>query len=154
DAWGEAKPILQAYAAEECRIASGADQQRNFRWTPEYRSQTWTLLLQPLYATYYRDDDNKLVPIYINGQSGQIAGIRRASMKRGQRASLWILGAAIFLFILSIIAGTVSFFAPPVLPFAIVCFIAAALIAITALIPVARVWQYNRSQRRGETSIP
>ena len=154
DAWGEAKPILQAYAAEECRIASGADQQRNFRWTSEYRSQTWTLLLQPLYATYYRDDDNKLVPIYINGQSGQIAGIRRASMKRGQRASLWILGAAIFLFILSIFAGTVSFFAPPVLPFAIVCFIAAALIAITALIPVARVWQYNRAQRRGEAAIP
>ena len=154
DAWVEAKPIFQAYAAEECRIASGADQQRNFRWTSEYRSQTWTLLLQPLYATYYRDDDNKLIPIYINGQSGQIAGIRRASMKRGQRASLWILGAAIFSFILSIVAGTVSFFVPLVLPFAIVCFIAAALIAITALIPVARVWQYNRAQRRGETSIP
>ena len=75
-------------------------------------------------------------------------------MKRGQRASLWILGAAIFLFILSIIAGTVSFFAPPVVTFAIVCFIAAALIAITALIPVARVWQYNRAQRREETTIP
>lgn len=154
DAWGEAKPILQAYAAEECRIASDADQQRNFRWKPEYRSQSWTLLLQPIYATYYRDDDNKPVPIYINGQSGQITGNRRSSLKRGQRASLWILGAAILLFILSIISVTVSLFAPPVLPFAIVCFIAAAVTAIAALIPVAIVWQYNRTQRRGETALP
>ena len=154
DAWGEAKPILQAYAAEECRSASGADQQRNFRWKPEFRSQSWTLLLQPLYATYYRDDDNNPVSIYINGQSGQMAGIRRSSLKRGQRASLWILGAAITLFILSIISGMVSFFAPPVLPFAIVCFIAAAMIAITALIPIAIVWQYNRTQQRGEAALP
>jgi len=154
DAWGEAKPILQAYAAEECRRASNADQQRNFRWKPEYRSQSWTLLLQPIYATFYRDDDNKPVPIYINGQSGRISGNRRSSLKRGQRASLWILGAAILLFILSIISGIVSFFAPPVLPFAIVCFIAAALIAITSLIPVAIVWQFNRTQRRVEAALP
>jgi hypothetical protein len=154
DAWGEAKPILQACAAEDCRQAAGADKQRNFRWRPEYRSQSWTLLLQPIYATYYRDDNNKQIPIYINGQSGQITGNRWSSMRRGKRASIWILGAAILLFLISIISGVVSLFAPPILPIAIVCFIAATLIALTSLIPIMIVWQYNRAQRRRESALP
>lgn len=154
EAWGEAKSILQTYASEECRAASAADQQRNFRWKPKYSSQSWTLLLQPVFATYYRDDDDKPVPIYINGQSGQVTGIRRSSLKRAKRASIWILGAAILLFLISIISGVVVFLAPPVLLFSIICFIASALVALAALVPIAIVWQYNHTQRRGESALP
>lgn len=154
EAWGEARLILQTFAAEECRAASAADQQRNFRWKPTFSSQSWTLLLQPVYATYYRDDDDKPVPIFINGQSGQVTGIRRSSLKRGKRASSWILGAAILLFLISSISGAVVFLAPPVLLISIICFIASALVALAALAPVAIVWQYNHTQRRGESALP
>ena len=50
DAWPDALPRLQALAAEECRQAAGADHLRDFRWTAEFPSQNWTILLQPLYA--------------------------------------------------------------------------------------------------------
>ena len=51
---------------------------------------TWTLLLLPLLSAYYLDDEGAPQAVYINGQNGTISGVRRSSMKRAQRASLWI----------------------------------------------------------------
>ncbi len=146
DAWPDALPRLQALAAEECRQAAGADHLRDFRWTPEFLSQNWTILLQPLYATYYLDDEGQAQPVYINGQNGQVSGARRASLQRARRRSLTILIVAAVIFMLSLLLALAGAVVPPLLAVGGVGLFAAALVALAAAIPALTAWQFNRSQ--------
>jgi hypothetical protein len=143
-AWTDAAPAFQAAAGEECRQAAAADHIRQFRWSPSYAGQNWTLLLLPLYATYYLDDENQPRPVLINGQSGRVYGVRRASMKRAQRTALIILAAATVLFILSLIAGVAGLAVPPLLIIAGIGGLLALGIGLGAIIPIFRAWQFNR----------
>jgi hypothetical protein len=145
DAWPDALPRLQALAAEECRQAAGANHQRDFRWTPEFHSQNWTILLQPLYTTYYMDDEGQPRPIYLNGQSGAISGVRRASPKRARRRSLTILIIASVIFMISLFLALAGALIPPLLAIGGVGLFAAVLVALSAAVPVMTAWQFNRS---------
>jgi hypothetical protein len=147
DAWSEAVPALQAAASEECRVASGADHIRGFRWSPEFCSQNWTMLLQPVYTTYYLDDDHVPQPVWVNGASGEISGQRRASLKRGRQAALVILGIALVIFLLSLALSAASVLFPPLLAIGGIGLFVALVVALGAVIPPAVVWQFNRSQR-------
>jgi hypothetical protein len=147
DAWSEAVPALQAAASEECREAAGADHIRGFRWSPEFCSQNWTMLLRPAYTTYYLDDDQNPQPVWVNAISGEISGQRRASVKRGRQAALVILGIALALFLLSLALSAAAVLFPPLLPIGGIGLFAAVLVALGAVIPPAVVWQFNRSQR-------
>ncbi|MBN1992887.1 MAG: hypothetical protein JW953_09285 [Anaerolineae bacterium] len=146
DAWPEAIPPIQAAAAEECRRASRADHVRQFRWKAEYHNLNWTLLLLPVYTTYYLDDEQQPQPILIHGQSGYLSGPRRASMKRAQQTALIIVGVAIAIFILSLLLGIASIFMPPLLMVAIIGLIIALIVGLLAIAPLAIAWQFNRSQ--------
>jgi hypothetical protein len=144
DAWPSAVPGVQAAAASECLRASAGDHLRDFQWKPEYAEQNWTLLLQPLYSTYYLDDDNQLQPVFFHGQFGKVAGSRRASMRRAQRASIWILAVALAVFALSLIASFAGVAIPPLLPIGGIGLAIAAAIGVGAIFPVAIAWRFNR----------
>ena len=146
DAWPAAQPRLQNAASEECRQAAGADHIRGFRWSPNFSGQNWTLLLLPVFTTYYLDDDRLPHPILIHGQSGRLQGSRRASMKRAQQTSIVILVIAAALFLFSILVGAAGLIFPPVLILAAIGLLAAILLGIGASIPPLMVWQFNRSQ--------
>jgi hypothetical protein len=146
DAWPDVLPGLQAAAALQCQQACSADHQRDFRWQPEITGRNWTLLLRPLYTTYYLDDHNQPQPVIINGQTGQASGVRRSSMKRAQRTALIILVIAVVLFAISAILALAGIAVPPLLPLGGVGVLMAVLVALGAVIPLALVWQYNRSQ--------
>lgn len=143
-AWADAIPAFQAAAGEECRRAASADLIRQFRWSPTYAGQHWTLLLLPLYATYYLDDENQPRPVLINGQSGRVYGARRASMQRAQRAALIIVAVAAVLFFLSLIAGVAGLAVPPLLVIAGIGGVLALCVGLGAIIPIARAWRFNR----------
>ncbi len=147
DAWSDAIPKLQAVAAKECQAAAGANHQRDFRWSPEFVERNWTLLLAPIFTTYYLDDERQPQAIYINGQSGQVSGVRRASSQRARRASLVILAVALVLFLISAALALAGVAVPVLVPLAGLGFLLAVLMALSAIIPVAMVWQFNRSQR-------
>jgi hypothetical protein len=147
DAWPDAIPPLQATAAEECRQAARADHARNFRWKAEYGNLNWTLLLLPMYSTYYLDDDQAPQPVLIHGQSGRISGPRRASMKRAQQTALIILGVAVVIFLLSLIVGGIGLMMPPLLVAGIIGLIIAIVIGLLAIAPLVIAWQFNRSAR-------
>jgi hypothetical protein len=146
DAWPDAKPAFQAAAVEECRQAAGADYLRHFSWQAEFRKQNWTLLLLPVYTTYYLDDENRPQPVLLHGQSGKISGLRRASAKRAQRTTITLLVIAALLFLISLALATASIFLPPALAIGVLGIVAALLVGLGALIPVATVWWFNRSQ--------
>jgi hypothetical protein len=145
DVWREALPAVQAAAAEECRQASRADHQRGFRWSPIFPCQNWTLLLRPVYTTYYLDDDGNPQAVLIHVQTGKVSGQRRASEKRGQRAAGIILGAALALFLVSLVLSLLSTAFPPLLPIGGLGILLALLVALSAVFPVFQVWQFNRS---------
>ena len=151
DAWVEATPAIQTAAAEECRQAAGADYIRQFSWKSQYSNINWTLMLLPLYTTYYLDAEKVAQPVFIHGQTGQISGVRRASMKRGQRLSLIILVIAVLIFLLSIVLAVASVALPILLVIGVLGFAIALLTAAGAVVPIVLVWQFNRRQKAGRS---
>jgi hypothetical protein len=144
DAWPDAVPAYQSAATEECRQAAGADHIREFRWAANYQNQNWTLLLLPLYTTYYLDDDNAPQPILIHGQSGQLSGPKRASMRRAQHVALIIVGVAALIFVLSLIVAVISLLMPPIFFVAGIGIVLAIIVGMLAIVPLVIAWQINR----------
>ncbi|MEW5871700.1 MAG: hypothetical protein AB1894_20695 [Chloroflexota bacterium] len=147
DAWSDAQPAFQAAAAQECQEATQAGHMRQFSWSPEYANLNWTLLLQPLFTTYYQDDEGRPQPVLIHGQNGRIVGVRRASMKRGQKAALTILAVAMVLFLASLLVSAASLLLPIMLAFGVLSMTAALLVGLGAVYPLIAVWWFNRQQR-------
>lgn len=145
DAWPEAVPAIQTAAARECRQACRSDHLRQFHWTAQYRDHHWTLLLWPVYVTYYLDDQRQPQSILIHGQSGQLHGPRRASMRRARQTAMIIGGVAVVIFILSLIAALISLLVGRLLTLAVVGLILAILVGAAALLPPLIAWQFNRT---------
>jgi hypothetical protein len=147
DVWVDARPAIQSAAGEECRRAANADHIREFKWDPSFEYKNWTIILLPLYATYYFDDDKNIQPIYINGQTGRTSGIKQASMKAGLKLSLILLSITLVLFIISLITTAASIAVPLLLVLGILGFVLALVIGIGAAGPIILVWQFNRNKK-------
>ncbi len=146
DTWQSLFPDLQSIAADECRQACEADRVRQYSWAPNFEDHHWTLLLQPAFTTYYLDDEQKVQPVLINGQNGQLFGVRRASMKKAKQASLYILITALIVFSISLGSLVLSPLIPLFAGISAIGAVAAFAIALAALIPVTLVWWFNRNQ--------
>lgn len=147
DAWPQAIPTIQSQVAEDCRRAAQANHYRNFRWSPDFQNLNWTLLLRPIYSTYFFDDNRQPQPILIHGQNGRTSGLRYSSMKRAQRVSAWIFGAAILACLLSILLLGLGFIFPILVVGGVIGFIIAVIAGISALIPIGIAWNFNRKQK-------
>ncbi|NHZ72068.1 MAG: hypothetical protein GWP17_03170 [Aquificales bacterium] len=143
DAWPDAEASLKTAAVAECRQAAGADHIREFRWSATYSDPHWTQLLVPLFATYYRDDDDWVRMVYVHGQTGELVGQRRASLKKARRYSTIIGIGAVILFALSLILAAIGFFESSVLPWAGMGFMAAVGLGITAVLPLLIAYSIN-----------
>lgn len=147
DAWPDAMPALRERAAQECLRASGADHQREFRWSPNVTKKHWTQVLLPAFTTYYFDDDLSPQPVIIHGQTGNISGARRASMKRASVASIIMASLAILLGLPSLIVSLLPIVGVGVRSAAGCTLGLAFLLGILAVIPIAVAWQFNRRRR-------
>ncbi len=144
DAWPEAEATLKTAATTEVQLAAKADHIRQFRWSAAYSDQHWTQMLAPIYATYYRDDDDIVRMVYAHGQTGELAGTQRASLKKAKRYARMIGIGAALLFSLSLILGMIGFFEAAVLPWALVGFMAAVGLGITAVLPLLIAYSINK----------
>jgi hypothetical protein len=144
---------VRARAILECQQAARADHLREFRWTPSFGDRTWTLLLVPVYATYYLDDE--LVPrqILINGQTGQLAGARRGSLIRAKGRSLTIGIIAIVLLALSLAVGLGGLLFPPLIVAAVIGGMIALVVGAGAFVPLVRTTQFNRREAARSSEI-
>jgi hypothetical protein len=136
-AWDGVKAALDRAAGAECRQAAGADHVRDWRPEVKYGDLNWTQLLLPAYVTWYREGE-RIWPVLINGQSGRVSGVRRASARKANVTSL-VLGAVAAL--LLIFGGLLALPLPPlgglILVFGLV-------LGLAAPIPAVGVWVYNR----------
>jgi hypothetical protein len=146
DAWNDAVIEAQKAAAAECQLASKADHIRNFKWQPDYTNQNWTLLLRPIFVSYYLDDDGQPQRILLNGISGKLAGQRRSSMKRAQSVALTIVLVAAGIFLLGLLLGAVGLVFPPALIIGGLVLLAATFIGLGAIVPIVQAWQFNKSK--------
>ncbi len=147
DAWPDTLPRFQEQAAEETKKACQADQIREFRWSPAFAEQNWSLFLLPVWSSFYLDDDNKPQSILVNGQSGQMSGARRASMKRAKKVSMYILIAAIIIFALTVGLGLLSLWVEEVMTLAVFGLVISILVGLAAIYPIATVWSINRQPK-------
>ncbi|MBE2223589.1 MAG: hypothetical protein IAF02_18755 [Anaerolineae bacterium] len=143
DAWPDAEASLKAAATAEVQQAAKADHIRQFRWSAAYSEQNWTQMLVPIFATYYRDDDDVVRMVYAHGQTGELAGQRRASLKKARRYAAFIGIGAAFLFTLSLILAVIGFFESAVLPWAGMGFMAAVGLGVTAVFPILIAYSIN-----------
>jgi hypothetical protein len=139
-AWPDTHPKFKELAAGECQEATGADHIRQYKWQAQYEDQHWSLLLLPVYSTWYFNDEEQPVPILLHGRTGQFSGIRRASMKRAKRVTtlVAILAALLFLLTLALL------FLEPAL--ALLTAMLAFFVGIGAILPIAYVSRFNRDQ--------
>jgi hypothetical protein len=140
DAWPDTQPRFQELAAQECRQAAGADHIRQYRWQAEYSNQNWSLLLLPVYSTWYVDDDQQPLPVLLNGRTGQFYGLKRASMKKARRAAIIIAALAALLFLLTL---ALLYVEPSLV---VLTAILAFFTGIGAILPIAYVSRFNRAQ--------
>jgi hypothetical protein len=153
-AWEEAQVHFAKAAARECQQAISADHIRSFSIKADYETLVWTLLLQPLFVSSYADDDGVLHPIYMNGVTGRVGGIRMASQRKGWMWAGILAGVALVLLLIgagllllqaymygaSAETGTVG----------AGFIVLASLLCIAALVPAVMPWVWNREQRERE----
>ena len=141
DAWPDTHLRFRRLAKNECRQASKADHIRQFGWQAQYANQRWSLLLLPVYSTFYLDDNDQPVPVLLNGRTGQLHGLKRASMKRAKIYSLALATLAAFLFI----ATVALFFFEPFL--GVLVGLLTMILGMSAILPIAYAYQFNRRQK-------
>jgi hypothetical protein len=144
--WNEAASAFQKTASEECRQACAADHMRQFRWQAQFNRLNWTLMLLPVYAASYLDDQGKPQPILIHGQTGNIAGSRRASLKRAGRFSLSIFLFSLLFFISGLLLNLFSASLPVLSTISIYLLMIGLAGFLASAVPFVIAWDFNRRQ--------
>jgi hypothetical protein len=141
DAWPDTHPRFRQLATAECQEASQSDHFRQFGWQAQFKNQRWSLLLVPLYSSWYLGDDSRPVPVLLNGRSGQFHGLKRASMKRAKTytRNLAILAAIFFLVSIALLLVEPSL--------GVLSGLLTLLLGLFAIAPLAYASQFNRRQQ-------
>ena len=142
-AWAAAEPAFERAVETECRLAAGADHIRDFTLQAEYQDLNWTLLLLPAYVTWYQEED-RVWPVLINGQSGRVSGVRRASTRKANTASVAMGGVAALLFALGGLLTLMGALFPPTAILGIPLLIVSTLLGLAAPVPAISAWVANR----------
>jgi len=142
-AWNGAEAAFVRAAGAEFRQAAGADHTRDFRLDASYSDLNWTLLLLPAYVTWYREGE-RTWPVLVNGQSGHVSGVRRASARKANTTSLILGGVAAILFVLGGLLSLLGAVFPPAVAVGGVILVVGLLLGIVAPIPAIGVWTFNR----------
>ncbi|MEM5773782.1 MAG: hypothetical protein AAGU05_02180, partial [Anaerolineaceae bacterium] len=148
EAWPLAQDAIKRRLSMDCMRASRAGQLQRFTADLSYSLLNWSQLLLPVYATWYTDDEGKRHPIHINGQSGNVGGVRMASQRQGWKWAGITAGIGLGIFLLALIFFAAAVVIPPLGVVAPVLLVLAALTLMVAIVPAVWPWQWNRSQRR------
>jgi hypothetical protein len=141
-----AKSNFNRLSAKDCQIAADAQHIDEFIIQANYKELNWTQLLLPVYTTAYRDEDGIVYPILINGQSGKILGVKRASQRQARVWGLGLTAVALFCFFFGLLFAVGTTLLPLLGVFSLLFFASALLVGITAPIPAIWAWNFNRSQ--------
>jgi len=146
-AWKIARPEVERRAANDCRAASNAQHQEQFALRAAFGEPHWTLMLLPTYVTSYSDDDNKWLAVRMNGQTGYVSGVKRASMKKAQSWALGLGAVALLAFVVTVLIALTSLAVPGMQRVAVALVLVTLGVSLAAPVPLILAWQYNRGAR-------
>ncbi|MCJ7739236.1 MAG: hypothetical protein MUQ10_18305 [Anaerolineae bacterium] len=144
DAWPDTNAALNQLSKLECTQASAADHTRGFELDVKYGETNWTLLLLPAYVTWYEEGGN-IWPVVVNGQSGHVDGVRRASGRKAVITSLIIGIVAAILVVLGGILTLAGAIFPPGAVVGIILLVISVILGLVAPIPAISAWAHNRN---------
>jgi hypothetical protein len=127
-----------------CEAAKDHPGYREHQTHAAYASLHWTQLLQPMYATYYLDDQGRPQIVLVNGQSGAIGGPRRASQRKGCLWSGIGLGSSAFLLFIYVLLVLLGKSIPALASLAVMTICLALGLGVLSVILAAWPWQWNR----------
>ncbi len=142
-AWPEARSALNRAARKECRQAAGGDHIRDFTIEAEYHDLHWTQLLLPAYVTWYQEE-GKVWPVLINGQTGRVSGPRLASSRKANTTALVLGVLAAFVFLIGGALALLGAIFPPMTIIGGILLVIGVLIGLSAPLPAIVVWSHNR----------
>ncbi len=146
-AWPAAQYSLNKLTANDCQRACDAQHIRNFSIDAQYNQLHWTQLLLPMFFTFYTDDEGNPHPVFINGQTGKIGGVRLASQKKGWRMAGISLAIGAALLLIGLVCFALSMAVPPLSILGILLVILAFVAGVFAVVPAVWPWQWNRQQQ-------
>ncbi|HZQ10152.1 MAG TPA: hypothetical protein VFD70_26480 [Anaerolineae bacterium] len=144
EAWQTAQKEVERRAGKDCQTAAGAEHHEQFVLRGVYGDANWTLLLLPMYVMSYSSDDGKVLPVRVNGQTGFVSGVKRASISRAMNWTIPIAAVAIVMLGVTLIFSFAALQNEHVVPFAILLMLVTLGLALAAPVPVIRAWAYNR----------
>ena len=145
--WPLAKSNLDVTVGVDCQKASGAQHIRNLSLKASYEPLNWTQMLLPLYISFYTDDSGQPHPVYVNGQTGAIGGLRLASQRKGWRWAGLTAAAAGGLLLIALLCFALSVAVPPLALLGIPLAVLAIAVGLGAIVPAVWPWQWNRKQQ-------
>lgn len=143
-AWNVAVHELERRAANDCQIAANAQHHEKFEWQITYGDPHWTLLLLPTYVTSYSGDDNRAIPVRVNGQTGVVSGVKRASMKTARAWTLILGGIAALAFLFTVLMVVVSLMTTELQAVAAVLLVVTLGLCFAAPVPLILAWTFNK----------
>ena len=147
DAWPLAEPTFRRLAGEEVQRAVQGQHVREVHLAAEHPDQHWTLMLQPMWMTWYRTDKDEVLPVVVDAVGGEVKG---AVLAGYTRAILWgsvIGGAGAFLLLLCLITAVLTIFVPPLIALPLLCLIFGVIGLAFSVWPAFSVRSWNRRQR-------
>ena len=143
-AWPDAEHVLNRTTSIECKSASEASHVRNWAMRAQYQRLNWTQMLVPAYVTYYGEGEG-MYPVWINGQSGAVYGVRLVSQRKATVTSVVLGGTAAGLFLLGMILAIVG--AALVAPLAIGVILVVLGLLLGLLAPVPAIWAWFKNRK-------
>lgn len=150
-AWPQAEPAFVRTAEIDCRRAAGADHIRDFRLDAVYADLNWSQLLVPAYVSWYEEGE-EVWPVLVNGQTGRVSGVRRASARKARTTALILGGIGVLLFLLGGLLALLGALFPPLVAVGMVILIIGVVLGLAAPVPPIAVWRFNRRSAVGTES--
>ena len=145
-AWPNAQSGFDRLSANDCQRAADAQHVDEYQIQAAYDQQNWTQMLLPVYTTAYRDEEGKVHPILIHGQSGKIFGLKRASQKIARNWSLGLAALAFVCFVLGLLFAAATVLLPLLGAVSLLFFGGALVVGLIAPIPAIWAWNFNRDK--------
>jgi hypothetical protein len=143
-AWPQARARLDERVVADCQQAAGAQHMEQARLAVTYARLNWTQMLLPLYTTAYQDDEGTWRPVLINGQTGRVSGVKRASQRLAWMWTGGLAAAAVGLLLLSLLLGLAGAVLPPILAVSALLLVASIGVALVAPVPAVWAWRFNQ----------
>ncbi|MFT7520412.1 MAG: hypothetical protein ACI9MC_002558 [Kiritimatiellia bacterium] len=147
ESWGEAEPSFRRMAGEDVQRAVQGQHVRDVHVSADFPDQHWTLMLQPMWMTWYKTDSGEVLPIVIDAVDGEVVG----SVLAGYTWA-WIWGGLLAvsgatLLFLSLVGAVLCLFFPPAIAIPIVFFVFGVIILGLSVAPFLSVRWWNLRQR-------